>query len=1336
MDFNRPREAFKFSVGGLKVNSAPNTIPPDKYALLQNIRNYGVDSVRTRPGYTRLFNAGANPVMDMRAYMPLSVSGPRILAVDSMGNVYLDNGAVVGVVGQMLYGASMIPFRPNESPLPWMYIATAGDFQKFSAPTSANVVTQQKAGIAEPQLPPDAVVAYQLASYIEEPVSDPGYTPSGTAGTVTTQARVTDTVQAVYPDPTGLGVSSTVRTGGGVTTGEVSYITVTSAGIGYTSAPSVAISGGEGSGATATASFVVVPPYPPYYPGGYYLLITVTNPGTGYTSPPTVTLSGGGASTQATAVATVSTITAPTVEYQRFETILINGNPYIVQDVFPPLPAAIQVQGIYYYSGTTGKCVVVPAGLAAGSGVGDESLYSSVLIPSLRRGALVNIGAETCVVQTVTSGPNGTVSFETTTQSTHTNAEYLTGVAAIQVLGVPLAGQAITSPCTQFLMTVPATYTGAATTAGTIVEFDGLYYEALVNVPSGNFPLTSELIPNSNYWIQSPLAGLGAVTFPITTNPFVSISSTFQSEDYIHISVNIDVLTNLVEFKLLIDVGDGSFTENFYYFTVRPNDIAQAVANLATQLGTAQTVTQKNLVDEENAIESGNQGDTFSSGQSTAGNDQWSEILIPISSFTRVGNDETRSLQNANSMQLLMNSIGPMTVQFNSTYVMGGFQADVGDIGAPLRYRVRPRSSVTGVVGNPSPATRYGVNPRRQQVIVLLPSSTYDTQIDTWDIFRYGGAVTSWRFIGSTPSTNTQFQDNYDDAAAQAGQELDFDNFEPWPSIDVPNTSFIVEVCGIIAVVNSTNANITSYLPGTLVQIAGQNVYTLRTRPTLVTGTRYLLQFEENAGYLVLGSPTFIIQEPIIANRRAPYMWGPDANGTVFAVGESLRPGNVYFCKNFAPDQCPDRYNIEVTPPSEPLMGGLTVDGLGFVASTERWWAMYPQPDNPVQRYNLVQQPFPRGLIANYGVATDNKSIFWWAKDGIWSSTEGSLTDEDLSTLFPREGVPGKNYTYGATTIATPDYAVCQNFRLAYSNGYLYATYVDSSGKYHQLIRDIKKKAWMLDAYADQISTIYHVEQQSGYQFSGFAILNPVLLMGAVGKVVQQADATNDDTVPISVIVNTFEFDAGDLRAPKQWGDLFTDSVPITQITMNAYSQGSVIGGPYTIAPATTRQRGPTDLKGIVIADFFGTGFGWTDNFSTQAVPTRLYAWQPSFVIQPARGIGWYTFGTTFTLNGYIHIREMLIAWVSTQPVTLTIATFDGQSPANVIIPSSGGTYQKAYFPLTPNKGLLYSFTARSTAPFQFFQDDWEIHAGAWGRSGPYTVAKKLGENEVLQGVV
>lgn len=74
----------------------------------------------------------------------------------------------------------------------------------------------------------------------------------------------------------------------------VTAITIGSGGTGYTSAPSVTLTGGGGTGATATATVS----------GGVITKITVTNAGLGYTSAPTVELSGGGG-TGATATASV-----------------------------------------------------------------------------------------------------------------------------------------------------------------------------------------------------------------------------------------------------------------------------------------------------------------------------------------------------------------------------------------------------------------------------------------------------------------------------------------------------------------------------------------------------------------------------------------------------------------------------------------------------------------------------------------------------------------------------------------------------------------------------------------------------------------------------------------------------------------------------------------------------------------------------------------------------------------------------------------------------------------------------------------------------------------------
>lgn len=68
--------------------------------------------------------------------------------------------------------------------------------------------------------------------------------------------------------------------------GTLKSITVTDGGSGYTSAPTVTISGGGGSGATATATVS----------GGAVTAVTITAAGTNFTSDPTVSFSGGGGS--------------------------------------------------------------------------------------------------------------------------------------------------------------------------------------------------------------------------------------------------------------------------------------------------------------------------------------------------------------------------------------------------------------------------------------------------------------------------------------------------------------------------------------------------------------------------------------------------------------------------------------------------------------------------------------------------------------------------------------------------------------------------------------------------------------------------------------------------------------------------------------------------------------------------------------------------------------------------------------------------------------------------------------------------------------------------------
>ncbi len=91
--------------------------------------------------------------------------------------------------------------------------------------------------------------------------------------------------------------------------GPLTSVTVTGGGTGYTSPPLVNITGGGGSGATATANVS----------GGAVTTIDLTNFGTGYTSAPTVNIGGPGTGASAVAVG-----------------VVMNLQPKAIQELFDP----------------------------------------------------------------------------------------------------------------------------------------------------------------------------------------------------------------------------------------------------------------------------------------------------------------------------------------------------------------------------------------------------------------------------------------------------------------------------------------------------------------------------------------------------------------------------------------------------------------------------------------------------------------------------------------------------------------------------------------------------------------------------------------------------------------------------------------------------------------------------------------------------------------------------------------------------------------------------------------------------------------------------------------
>ena len=197
-NYSRPAEGFRFKFAGAKANATADAIPPDKYAVAQNVRGYRDNSIQSRPGQSLLYPTGGQPITDIRAFAALSTADKPIYVVrDVLDRVYVGGSLMFTMAGAGASpGATLLPFRPKQSPNPYMYVANGFDYQKFPAPTGA----PSKVGIAEPQLPPDAAINQVLEVFLIATASN--YTPGGTAESPADSTRVSDVCGAVFVDPT------------------------------------------------------------------------------------------------------------------------------------------------------------------------------------------------------------------------------------------------------------------------------------------------------------------------------------------------------------------------------------------------------------------------------------------------------------------------------------------------------------------------------------------------------------------------------------------------------------------------------------------------------------------------------------------------------------------------------------------------------------------------------------------------------------------------------------------------------------------------------------------------------------------------------------------------------------------------------------------------------------------------------------------------------------------------------------------------------------------------------------------------------------------------------
>lgn len=1067
------------------------------------------------------------------------------------------------------------------------------------------------------------------------------------------------------------------------------------------------------------------------------------------------------------------------------------GSEYTTIELAFPQGYNTIVGAIRYDTGATGLCTIVP----------------SVPLPGLAYNMVLYLNSATYVrVLSVTSGPDGSYSFRCSTGATTITA-----------------GQTITAPPSFRCWT------------------------------STNHVATATLTYNSIQFVFTPAVSGGSMQDIVATNP--TIGSTLdlsqlaggrpvQNEDYMHLSLLMDHPEWITEIHIMAAMdATTSFANDYFYYVVRPGDFQPSITGLG-----GVTTQQANLQSQLDALSSQISGTGVSEGigeniaqppypapevpsTSAPASQQlglgsgpaWNEIVFKINDMTRVGTNPAFTWNNIVKLGIyFFVDGGVVTAQFGGWWVGGGYGPDCnfnsfGNQAPPIQWRYRYRNSLTGAHSTVSPEVLNGELPRRQ-ANMLTATASPDPQVDYIDWERRGGTNPDWHFVGSQPAASGNFMDTTTESAAQIADPLEVTSYQPWPVTDIPHQGTAL-VVGTAVVWQSGDKFNLRWLRGTEIIIGG-NTYSLYQPPIGMT----VLQLAENV-VPPSGVFAFSIPEATIEGQPLYGAWLDEANNRILAVGDPLNPGLLYFSNSDNPDGASDSGYIEVTSPSEPLLNGFYNEGSNYALTSSGLFRVESTPGaaNPYASYRLSGV---EGMAGPWAFDAQRRWVFYWGPDGIYGYQFGpaadNLTAADLYPLFPhagragQQGIPGVAVSLGGQIIYPPNYNAVNFMRVAYSQSFVYATYVNSAGALESLVYSFDSKGWRKDNYTPAV-TQFALEK---------GVPNPVTLAGGEdGNLYAIASAAGDDFGgPVYWTVLTPAKDAGDSRATKQWGDLMLDysgKFCCDVLYDNLLVQGA---GPNPVAIETQRTHVLLDLVEPPDENDEPVIHYNMALLLTGSCASYLYEWQPSFILLPevttARVTMWsgsgslhykfvqgirihantfgfakqvqvqydgYQLGPVMTINqngeqtvpfsfavpfkahmmrlvplddvpweifedsdwiyqpepepanywisqptalgqqGYLHAREMWLAFNCGTAGAVVSAIVDGGAPVTLATLPSSTSPVKQYFPVPPLKGRYWQLSATGTG-LQLYERDIEFLVKSWGSTGLYSRVRPFGD--------
>jgi hypothetical protein len=858
----------------------------------------------------------------------------------------------------------------------------------------------------------------------------------------------------------------------------------------------------------------------------------------------------------------------------------------VVDEVFPSI-FTTTVAAINYDSGTTGPCTITLTAPSTG----------------LVRNAIVRLNsAEYVRVVSVTEGPDGIPSFRTSTVAT---------ISATQAAaGVP-----------SFRCFLEATYVATNTLLADFVQF----------TPTAAGLATASKTAALNLAVATiSEGGLG------TNRPI-------QSDDFVHIGIRgqFNFLTE-VQIRFDVDATTNDFTRNYFFIALRQPDLQGAVSRTSQAFSAQQVEIQRTQVDEfvrsqlaKRGLElSRQQIDALGNLQRTtlddinralgpgfeiaqdlspvslpgdSGDNQWTELFLPISAFQRVGTDDTRTWANVAAFQISFQTTSAVAYGIDDIWVGGTHGPDTNDLPG-YNYVYRARNTTTGSVSNPSPPTRSPILSRRRLVKVVMPAYA-DSQGDVLDVFRIGGILGDYYYIGTvTPASSSTFQDDIPDATALRNPILQQDRFKPWPRPDLPRSGTCNVVGTTVIRTGGDNFNV-QWVRGSQIIINGK-LYSFYTNPTSTTR----VEINENGGTQT--NVSWQMPEPLLDSQGLPAVFGPYSGASgefFFGVGDPTNPGFLVWTNGNDPESASDVNFLELCSPSERLMNGVVHDGIVFCFSDKRSWRILPSftggDTGGGSSFYPQETGMGKGMGARYGITHGDRGIFFLSHDGVYR-TDGnvleSLTDDSIGPLFRKDGT---NVTIGVPVSAI-DFTQEDEISLTYSYEGLYLNYKGIDTLRYTLYYSFLTQGWTVDQSPTFPIIKVFREVQS-------ATVDNLILGCETGRVRSFSISTfTDASGPISCRIWDREEIWDSLRNTKQVGDVMIDVNPSNAtITPTMRYESNTSNDVLNVITGSVRDQYVRDINSGSGRIVRGAALDLTWSDGSTGGP-RVYAWEPAALVK------------------------------------------------------------------------------------------------------------------------